>query len=105
MCLNRPVSAVLVQALEPKGLIVHSTCSLSENFEFATDALGSWGGNNQTTVTPQLQQHMGNPVTGVPFAMQKPLQELAAKEPQSGVNVLPDEAGSGPMYVSIIHKH
>ena len=78
-----------------------------ENDDVVTKALASWKGSDDITVAPQLQQLTDEPTAAVPIPVHvhNLLQTLAAKQTQHGYIVLPDQACSGPMYVSIIHKH
>ena len=96
-----------VQAVKPGGHVVYSTCSILplENDKVVSKVLASWPGVDTTKVLSELswsnvngqQPQRSGSIEGL-------LKLLGTEETEHGLLILPDQAGSGPMYVCVLHK-
>ncbi len=92
--------------------MVYSTCSISpiENDQVVSKALALLQDEMHISISRNPQQMLKEPVKlpSEPFRASTSLAELlhqvGAEPTQHGIIVLPDKAGSGPMYVCLLLK-
>ena len=104
--------STLVQATKSGGRVVYSTCSISplENDQVVAKTLSSLQGQMQISISSSLHQMLKEPSTNpiepaeVSTSLAELLHRLGAEATEHGVLVLPDKAGSGPMYVCLLLK-
>ena len=104
---------VLLQAVKPGGRVVYSTCSISplENDQVVSKALSGLQETQMqisisTKVHEMLQQSAAPcaEASKVLTPLTELLMQLKAEPTEHGMIVMPDKAGSGPMYVCLLLK-
>lgn len=93
--------------MKPGGHVVYSTCSILplENDKVVSKVLATWTEEHTakvgsklllSNVSGQQPQRRGN--------IEELLKLLGTEETEHGLLILPDQAGSGPMYISVLCK-
>lgn len=85
-----------LKALKPGGRLVYTTSSIinAENDDVVTAAVKQSGGNISVVAVQDWEL----------LCIDELLQLVGADPTQHGVNVLPDKAGMGPIYVCLLQK-
>lgn len=101
-----------VQAVKPGGRVVYSTCSISplENDQVVSKALSILQDQMHISISCDSQQLLKEPCelplepSNASTSLGQLLLRLGAEPTEHGLLVLPDKAGSGPMYVCLLLK-